>query len=373
VAYKTLHQRNGTTLLDHQIPLAVDVLPKNVFFEIPTTFLAHTGNSTMDAQIDAITAGVTAALTNGAKYYGIGKAAGAGGETFANEWAYHQALHDRTTSVTDAEILEYANRQAAVQQVLYDWQQFLMSLAKPVDTKPGDLTPFTDPSTVFQPDPIDWSQGFRAELGLLVSRGVLASGSVLSTTTGLTNVAGASWLAAGGMTAGVQSVTNGLAAGGITNGGILVNGGLVNSGALAALTTPTVTPTLTTMSYTFNPMTRIVQRMQALIIDEWSRYQRGAGGCFDPKNYGCDWSPAAFAARVRGKYTADVETAYDDCMSIAADFTAAAVPASAEADVAPLKTFLDARRAMLRKQFASAPQYPGAPLGKSGLETAASN
>ena len=177
IAWKVLRQRNGVTPLDHQIELAVDLLPKNPFFNVPTAALFNIDpvDPTMAARIDAI----KARITDGARWYGIGGATG-DGDSFSDEWSYHQTLHDRIGALSDAEFEELALRRAAIQQASSDYAAALFAATLPPDTIPsawGVDSPFPggfdpagwgSPDGVIDPDPIADSQLERVRFGTLV-------------------------------------------------------------------------------------------------------------------------------------------------------------------------------------------------------------
>lgn len=186
IANRVLEERNGSTPLDHQIELVSGVFPKNVFLQAgasmlwpyTTTFAGIPADPVKAAKVDQIKA-----LLASMPQYKIGTApltTGSGGsslpvlpigvstlpdfgslvtpiatfdpnatdlqlavppnqlppgqvnlppgqnvEAFPNEWAWHKAMHDRTTTVTDAEIQEFERRKVDFAGALEDWMRVI--------------------------------------------------------------------------------------------------------------------------------------------------------------------------------------------------------------------------------------------------------
>ncbi|MBS2016176.1 MAG: hypothetical protein JST00_25060 [Deltaproteobacteria bacterium] len=169
IARRTLRQRNGATPLDSQIELRVGTFPKNLFAGatapelwdytnagfgpgipsyVPADPIKAAKVATLKARLAALPRYVlgsgsgimvgpppVSVLTppplvnlppngdpSGDPPGGNGNPNGPPLERFFDEWAWHQAMHDRTTTVSPAQFLELAQRKAAFAERIRDLQ-----------------------------------------------------------------------------------------------------------------------------------------------------------------------------------------------------------------------------------------------------------
>lgn len=267
-------------------------LPKNAFFETPTSFLKKKALSG-PADVRALYLSIATRLETNPRY-----AIGAG-QTYKDEWTWHESMHDAQVplGITPGERIAIDWRLARITRLLQEYWQALIaeetgSTPVPIFDPVGSLTTMPGGEIFTAQDPFFFLSSLQSVQTSIAPTTIASALGVTSTELEFSSKPGVTFLPGLAPTPidTIEAQPMSLRIGGPTN----VKVGIVLP--------PTLTGAL--------PNQSIGDRLAAALIDEWGRPDHG---CLGSDNR-CDWSPRAFANRFVDLFQHEREHDLDRCL-----------------------------------------------------------
>jgi hypothetical protein len=310
IADRTLNRKDGKPLSTFgpfplQLKPAGGTLPKNEMFQLGSAYLYANGKGPAiprDPELEAW-------LREGSTFYHLGS---------DGEWDWHAQMHERTKDVSDAEREEYEVRLAKFRELTAQHNAAVSSLANaideatgpkeheivlPYDMVTGDI--FERYDRVRQMRERVQEVRTRVEKGM--KKGTIPKNIGQPVTPQQHHQGGGihqqhvqqhaarTSIQPVGMLGSLPPVTAGTG-GNAPTGGV----GKAKKPTAAALS-PCLQGSDEDWGLEMMGQGRISCKIGEFLREEWARKKAGHKSCLDRNNYGCDWKPATFSARVLDK------------------------------------------------------------------------
>jgi hypothetical protein len=308
IADRTLNRKDGTPLTTFgpfplQLKPAGGTLPKNEMFQLGSAYLYANGKGPAlprDPELEAW-------LREGQNFYHLGS---------DGEWDWHAQMRERTKDVSDAEREEYEVRLAKFRELTAQHSAAVAAFQNKIDelTAPKEheiVLPYDmQTADIFERyDRVaqmrEYVQEVRTRFEKGIKKGTIPKNIVQPVTPQQHHQGGGihqqhvQQQAARtanppiGMLGSLPPVT----AGGPADGSAV---GTMKKPKAAALS-PCLTGSDEDWGLEIMGQGRISCKIGEFLREEWARKKAGHKSCLDRDNYGCDWKPATFSARVLDK------------------------------------------------------------------------
>lgn len=308
IANRVLRTSDGNPL-PQKLELQEGTLPKNEMFVHGGAFVRNDGLKSLPG-VPIITA-LESELETGKTFYKIGGCGGACTKPrkFANQWDWHEFLHEKVSTVSQAENEEYMRRLAEFRNLMEQWNaavEWENSLSEglpeneqvivlPIDMRAQDPFDRHDIEQEYIERGRETLQSLKAKFGASVATKSMPAIRALAKQ----KYGGRSGPSPIGVLAAPPPVAhNTTAASSSVHGGANHNAGTIGNELSDCLKDPDEWGLESAYK---GP---ISCRIGEFLRNEWKRKEQGHKSCLDVNNFACDWTPQMFQASVLDKIPA---------------------------------------------------------------------